>query len=123
MLLPHPLRSYHAEIQPLKAGGGDGCAGGATGVEEEVADWTGTTETGEEGGGARVVVVIVEVEVVITVETVLVVTTIGVWWGWVMVLVTGQVVKVVKTLYQSDVSLRANTAFNGNGLLTSRLWL
>ena len=92
-------------------------------MEEEVADWTGTTETGEEGGGARVVVVIVEVEVVITVETVLVVTTIGVWWGWVMVLVTGQVVKVVKTLYQSDVSLRANTAFNGNGLFTSRLWL
>ena len=89
MLLPHPLRSKYAEIQPLKAGGGDGCAGGATGLEgedgceggaaggEEADDWTGTTGGGEEGGGDKVVVMIVEVEVLTTVETVLVVTTVG----------------------------------------------
>ena len=79
MLLPHPLRSNHAEIQPLKAGGGDGCAGGTTTLEEDAGDWTGTTALGEDGGGDTVVVVIVEVEVVITVETVLVVITVGGW--------------------------------------------
>ena len=79
MLLPHPLRSNHAEIQPLKAGGGDGCAGGTTGLEEDPGDWTGTTVLGDEGGGDTVVVVIVEVEVVITVEMVLVVITVGGW--------------------------------------------
>ena len=79
MLLPHPLRSNHAEIQPLNAGGGDGCEGGTTELEEEDGDWPGTTGLGEEGGGDMVVVVIVEVEVLITVETVLVVSTVGVW--------------------------------------------
>ena len=49
MLLPHPLRSYHAEMQPLKAGGGDGCEGGTTGLEED-GDWPGITGTGEEVG-------------------------------------------------------------------------
>lgn len=63
----------------MKAGGGDGCAGGTTGLDEEDGDWTGTTRLGEEVGGDRVVVVIVEVEVLITVEMVLVVTTVGVW--------------------------------------------
>lgn len=85
MLLPQPLRSKYAEIQPLKAGGGDGCAGGdedgdwpgTTGVED--GDWPGTTGVDEEGGGERVVLVIVEVEVLTTVETVLVVTTVGGW--------------------------------------------
>ena len=77
MLLPQPLRSKYAEIQPLKAGGGDGCAGGDTGVED--GDWPGAAGIGEEVGGERVVVVIVEVEVLITVETVLVVTTVGGW--------------------------------------------
>ena len=48
--------------------------------------------------------VIVEVEVVITVETVVVVITVGGWEGGVIVLVTGQVVKVVKTLYMSEIS-------------------
>ena len=74
MLLPQPFRSKYAEIQPLKAGGGDGCAGGTTGLEEDDA-WPDTTGL----GGARVVVVIVEVEVLITVEMVLVVITVGVW--------------------------------------------
>ena len=78
MLLPHPLRSNHAEIQPLKAGGGDGCAGGTTGLED-AGDWTGTGALGDEGGGDTVVVVIVEVEVVSTVEMVLVVITVGGW--------------------------------------------
>ena len=78
MLLPHPLRSKYAEMQPLKAGGGDGCAGGTTGLED-AGDWAGTTATGDEGGGDKVVVVIVEVEVVSTVEMVLVVTTVGGW--------------------------------------------
>lgn len=77
-MLPQPLRSKYAEIQPLKAGGGDGCTGGTTGLEEDGA-WPGTTGLGVEVGGARVVVVIVEVEVLITVEMVLVVTTVGVW--------------------------------------------
>ena len=53
-------------MQPLKAGGGDGCEDGTTGL-------------GEAGEGDSVVKVIVEVEVVITVETVLVVITVGVW--------------------------------------------
>lgn len=66
MLLPHPLRSNHDETQPLNTGGGDGCAGGTTGL-------------GEAGGGDRVVVVIVEVEVVSTVETVVVVIVVGVF--------------------------------------------
>ena len=66
MLLPHPLRSKYAEIQPLKAGGGDGCEGGVSGL-------------GEGEGGDRVVVMMVEIEVVITVETVVVVITVGVW--------------------------------------------
>ena len=78
MLLPHPLRSNHAEIQPLKAGGGDGCAGGDTGAGAD-GDWPGTTGIGVEDGGERVVVVIVEVEVLTTVETVLVVITVGGW--------------------------------------------
>ena len=62
-MLPHPLRSKYAEIQPLKAGGGDGC-------EVEMG-------LGVEVGGDRVVEVIVEIEVVITVEMVLVVITVG----------------------------------------------
>ena len=65
-------------MQPLNAGGGDGCAGGDTGTEE-AGGWPGTTGTGVEAGGERVVVVMVEVEVVTTVETVLVVTTVGGW--------------------------------------------
>ena len=90
MLLPHPFRSKYAEMQPLNAGGGDGCTGGETGTEEaggwpgttgpaDVGGWPGTTGIGVEAGGERVVVVIVEVEVVTTVETVLVVTTVGGW--------------------------------------------
>lgn len=45
----------------------------------EDGDWPGAAGIGEEVGGERVVVVIVEVEVLITVETVLVVTTVGGW--------------------------------------------
>ncbi len=37
-------------------------------------------------------------------------------------MVTGQVVKVVKTLYQSDISLRAKTTSGTNGLLAFLLW-
>ena len=48
--------------------------------------------------------VIVEVEVLTTVETVLVVITVGGWEGRVTVVVTGQVVKVVKTLHMSEIS-------------------
>ena len=62
----------------MKAGGGDGCAGGATGAGAD-GDWPGTTEPGDEVRGERVVVVIVEVEVLTTVETVVVVTTVGGW--------------------------------------------
>ena len=47
---------------------------------------------------------IVEVEVLITVETVVVVTTVGGWERGVIVLVTGQVVKVVKILHKSEIS-------------------
>ena len=48
MLLPQPLRSYNAETQPWKAGGGDGCEGGNNELEDEDGDWTGTTGKGEE---------------------------------------------------------------------------
>lgn len=67
MLLPQPLRSNHAEMQPLNAGGGDGCTGGETALCDAI-------------GGDRIVVVIVDVEVVSTVETVVVVIVVGVVW-------------------------------------------
>lgn len=72
-MLPHPRRSKYAEIQPLKAGGGDGCAGGATGIGTAGVDNTVVKVDGE----ARVVVVMVEVEVLSSVEMVVVVTTVG----------------------------------------------
>ena len=51
---------------------------------------------------------IVEIEVVVRVETVVVVIVVGAWPGGVVVLVTGQVVKVVWTLYSGHVSLCMN---------------
>lgn len=58
-------------MQPLNAGGGDGCAGGTTAL---------STTLGDGLGGDKVVVVIVDVDVVSTVETVVVVIVVGVVW-------------------------------------------
>ena len=57
------------------------------------------------------VVVMVDIEVLVTVETVEVVTTVGFWLEGKIVVVTGQVVTVVKTLYQGGISLHADTPY------------
>lgn len=70
-------------------------AGGAT----EVATWTGVDDAGGAAGvdatGAMHLVQTVEIEVLVMVEIVVVTCWMGVPWGGVTVLVTGQVVKVV----------------------------